>query len=178
MEISSRRPSWWQTKPVASTVGSKEDQSGWTEAWDSHKLQVPGLSCIWWRFKAWGTLQDSTDDSSIDKVEASLERQEHFSHFPDTTDALSCHIHLPVCLWIKDPHSRAAKKNRSHGNEVLPQDTTHLILGPCYHQGSLCQDPASNRTIWRPPDRRKNMQTAVVWTFLPFVRSVHNHLAR
>ena len=26
-----------------------------------------------------------------------------------------------------DPHSRAAKKNRNHGNEVLPQDTTHLI---------------------------------------------------
>ena len=27
-----------------------------------------------------------------------------------------------------DPHSRAPKKNTSHGNEVLPQDTTHLIL--------------------------------------------------
>ena len=26
-----------------------------------------------------------------------------------------------------DPHSRALKKNTSHGNEVLPQDTTHLI---------------------------------------------------
>ena len=26
-----------------------------------------------------------------------------------------------------DPHSRAPKKNTSHGNEVLPQDTTHLI---------------------------------------------------
>ena len=25
-----------------------------------------------------------------------------------------------------DPHSRAPKKNTSHGNEVLPQDTTHL----------------------------------------------------
>ena len=32
-----------------------------------------------------------------------------------------------VWLWIMDPHSRAAKKNTSHGNEVLPQDTTHLI---------------------------------------------------
>ena len=36
-----------------------------------------------------------------------------------------CHknIPLPVCLWIMGPHSRAPKKNTSHGNEVLPQDT-------------------------------------------------------
>ena len=26
-----------------------------------------------------------------------------------------------------DPHTTAAKKNTSHGNEVLPQDTMHLI---------------------------------------------------
>ena len=31
-----------------------------------------------------------------------------------------------------DPHSRAPKKNTSHGNEVLPQDTTHLIQRRCY----------------------------------------------
>ena len=42
----------------------------------------------------------------------------------DTTDALPCHIDLPVCLWIIDPHSRAPEKNTSHGNEVLLQDTT------------------------------------------------------
>ena len=69
-------------------------------------------------------LQDSTDNSSIDKDETSLDWQEYFSQLQDTTDALSCHIHLPVCLWIMDPHSRAPKKNTSHGNEVLPQDTT------------------------------------------------------
>ena len=34
----------------------------------------------------------------------------------DTTESLPCHIHLPVCLWIMDPHSRAPKKNTSHGN--------------------------------------------------------------
>ena len=27
------------------------------------------------------------------------------SLFQDTTDALSCHVHLPVCLLIMDPHS-------------------------------------------------------------------------
>ena len=29
-----------------------------------------------------------------------------------------------------DPHSRAPKNNTSYGNEVLPQDTTHLIQRP------------------------------------------------
>ena len=63
----------------------------------------------------------------------------------DTTDALPCHIHLPVCVWIMDPHSRAPKKNTSHANEVLPQDTKHLIQRPCYQRGSQCQDPAGNQ---------------------------------
>ena len=45
-----------------------------------------------------------------------------------------------------DPHSRAAKKITSHGNKVLPQDTTHLIQRPCYQRGSPCQDPTGNRT--------------------------------
>ena len=94
-----------------------------------------------------------------------------------TTDALPCHIHLPVCLWIMDPHSRAAK-NTSHGNEVLPQDTTHLIKRPCYQRGSPCQDPAANRTTRRPPDHFKETQTAVVWSCLLFIRSCQNHLAR
>ena len=43
-------------------------------------------------------------------------------------------IHLPVCSWIMDPHSRAAKKNTSHGNEVLPQDTMDLIHRPRYQR--------------------------------------------
>ena len=29
-----------------------------------------------------------------------------------------------------DHHSRAPKKNTSHGNEMLPQDTTHLMQRP------------------------------------------------
>ena len=52
--------------------------------------------------------------------------------------------------WARgDRHSRAAKKNISRGNEVLPQDTTHLIQRACYQRGSLCQDLAGNRTTWR-----------------------------
>ena len=114
------------------------DQSKWTEAWNSHKLQVPTLSCIWRGFQTWDTLKDSTVDSSTDTVETSFERLEYFSQFQDTTDALPCHIHPPVCLWIMDPRSRAAKKNTSHGNGVLPQDTMYLIQRPCYRWGSLC----------------------------------------
>ena len=93
-------------------------------------------------------------------------------------NALPCHIHLPVCLSIIDPHSRAPKKNTSHRNEVLPQDSTHLIQRPCYQRGSLCKDPADNWTTRRSPDHRKEMQTAVVWSCFPFIRSGQNHLAR
>ena len=45
-------------------------------------------------------------------------------------------------------------------------------------RGSPCQDPAGNRTTRRPPDHRKETQTAVVWSCLPFIRSGRNHLAR
>ena len=93
-------------------------------------------------------------------------------------DALLYHIHLPVCLWIMDPHSRAPKKNTSHGNEVLPQVTMYLIQRPCYQRGSPCQDPAGNRTTRRPRDHRKETQIAVVWLCFPFIRSGQNHLAR
>ena len=57
--------------------------------------------------------------------------------------------------------------------------TTHPIQKTCYQRGSPCQDPAGNRTTRRPPDHRKETQTAVVWTCLPFcIRSGQNHLAR
>ena len=87
-------------------------------------------------------------------------------------------MHLPVCLGIMDPHSRGPKKNTSHENEVLPQDTTHLIQRPCYRRGSPCQDPEGNWTTRRFPDYRKETQTAVVWSCFPFIRSGQNHLAR
>ena len=56
--------------------------------------------------------------------------------------------------------------------------TTNLIQRPCYQRGSPCQDPAGNRTTRRPPDHRKETQTALVWSCLPFIRSGQNHLAR
>ena len=79
---------------------------------------------------------------------------------------------------IMDPHSRVPKKNKSHGNEVLPQDTAHLIQRPYYQRGSSCQDPAGSRITRRPPGHCKETQTAVVWSCVPFFRSGQNHLAR
>ena len=91
---------------------------------------------------------------------------------------LPCHIHLPVCFWIMDPHGWAPEKNTSHGNEVLPQGIMHLIQRPCYQRGSPGQDPAGNQTTWRPPDHCKETQTVVVWSCFPLIRSGQNHLAR
>ena len=54
----------------------------------------------------------------------------------------------------------------------------HLIQRPCYQRGRRCQDPAGNWTTRRPPDDRKETQTAVVWPCFPFIRSGQNHLAR
>ena len=76
-----------------------------------------------------------------------------------------------------DPHSRAQKKNTSHGNEVLLQDITHLLQSPCYRRGSPCQDAAGNWTT-RRPNHRNETQTAVVWSCLLFIRSGQIHLAR
>ena len=81
-------------------------------------------------------------------------------------------------LVTHGPSQQNCRKQYKSGNEVLPQDTTHLIQRPCYQRGSPCQDPAGNRTTRRPPDDRKETQTAVVWTCLPFIRSGQNHLAR
>ena len=77
-----------------------------------------------------------------------------------------------------NPHSRVPKKNTSHGNEVLPQDTTHHIQRLCYQRGSPCQESAGNWTTRRPPDDREEPQTAVVWSYFPFIMSGQNHLPR
>ena len=59
------------------------------------------------------------------------------------TSNLTCYLRVAmidqrhVCLWIMDPHSRAPKKNTSHGNEVLQQVTTLFIHRPCYQPSLL-----------------------------------------
>ena len=76
------------------------------------------------------------------------------------------------------PLQQSSSEEFNHGNEVLPQDTTHLIQRPCYQRGSPCHDPAGNQTTRRPPDDNKEAQTAVVWSCLLLIRSGQNHLAK
>ena len=68
---------------------------------------------------------------STDKVETSLEWQEYFSQFRDRTDALLFYIHPP-------------QKNTSHGNQVLPQYTTHLMQRLCYQRRNPCKIQRAN----------------------------------
>ena len=91
---------------------------------------------------------------------------------------LPCRIHLPVCLWIMDPHSRAPRRIQAMEMRCYRKILSHLIQRPCYQRGSPYQDPAGNRTTRRSPDDRKEMQTAVAWSCFPFIRSGQNHLAR
>ena len=42
----------------------------------------------------------------------------------------------------------------------------------------LYQDPEGSQTSWRPPDHRKEAQTEVVWTCLPFIGSGQKRCAR
>ena len=76
------------------------------------------------------------------------------------------------------PSQQSSKGEYKPWKWVLPEDTKHLIQKPCYQRGSPYQDPAGNWTTRRPPDDRKETQTAVVWSCFPFIRSGRNHLAR
>ena len=84
-------------------------------------LLTARVSLLYWLLSLLSSLQLKT---------TWLEWQEHSSQLQNTTDALPCHFHVPACLWIVDPHSRAGKK-MSHASEVLLQDTTHLMQRPC-----------------------------------------------
>ena len=76
------------------------------------------------------------NDSSIDKVETSLERQEHFSQFQNATDALPSHIHLPVwTLTAQLPRKRRVMEMRCYRRLL------RISYKTCYQRGSLCQDP-------------------------------------
>ena len=64
--------------------------------------------------------------------------------------------HPSSCVLVNHgPSQQSFKEKYNHGNEVLPQNTTHIIQRPCYQRGSPCQDPAGNRTTRKPPDHLK-----------------------
>ena len=81
-----------------------------------------------------------------------------------------------IFLYACKSLTMTAELQRSTGNEVLLQDTMYLTQRPFYKRGSPCQDPAGNRTTRRPPDHRKETQTAVIWSCFPLIRSGQNIL--
>ena len=54
-----------------------------------------------------------------------------------------------------DPNRTAAKRNTSHGNEVLPQDITHLLQRPSYQRGKIQQVVGSHENLLTIIKRRK-----------------------
>ena len=78
------------------------------------------------------------------------------------------------CLLLNHgPSRQSSKEEYKPWKSGATQDTTQR---PCYQRLSPCRDPAGNRTTRRPPDHRKEMQTALVWIRLPFIRSGANIL--
>ena len=140
----------------------------WTEStWDCHKLQVSGLSYKWWGFQARDTLQDSTHNNSIDKVEVFLSVPRY-----DWCAPLS----LPSSCMLVNPRP----SQQSSKEEYIPwkwgANARYYasIQRPCYQRGRPCQDPAGNRTTRTFPDHCEETQTAMVWSCLPFIRSGQN----
>ena len=111
-----RRPSWWQTTPVASTQRSSE----WIEAWDSYKLQIPGLSYNRWGSQAWDTLQDSTDNSSSNKVEPVWNDR---SICLSSKIRLMCSLVASIFLYACESWTLTAKLQRIQAMEMR-----------CYHK--------------------------------------------
>ena len=66
------------------------------------------------------------------------------------------------CSQISDPRGKEEDEEEKTSfffffffTAVRQMLITHLIQRPCYQRGSLCQDPAGNRTTRRPPAHRK-----------------------
>ena len=89
-----------------------------------------------------------------------------------------CSATFTAELQRRSDPSQPQRRMEAHGNEVLMQDTTHLVQKTCYQRGSSSQDPAGNLTTRRSPDYCKETQIAVVWSCLPFIMSGQNHIAR
>ena len=89
-----------------------------------------------------------------------------------------CSATFTAELQRRSDPSQPQRRMEAYGNEVLTQDTTHLVQRTCYQRGSSSQDPAGNLTTRRSPDYCKETQIAVVWSCLPFIMSGQNHIAR
>ena len=81
--------------------------------------------------------------------------------------------HPSSCILVNNGPSQ-----QSSQEEYKPWKWGVTAQRPYYQRRSPRQDSAGNRTTRRPPGQRKETQTAVVWSCLPFIRSGQTYLAR
>ena len=92
---------------------------------------------------------------------------------------LMCSLVTSIFLYACESWTLTAElQRRVQAMEMRCYRKILHIQRPCYQRGSPCQDPAGNWTTRRLLDDRKETQTAVVWSCLPFIRSGLNHHAR
>ena len=153
-----RRPSWWQHQ-----WHQHRDQSKWTEDWDSHKLQVSGLSYNWWGFQAQDTLQESTDNSSIDRVETNFGMIEVSLSVP-RHDWCAPSSHLSSCMHVSHgPPQQSSEEEYKPWKWGATARYYASYIKTMVPMRKSVPNPAGNRTTRRRPDHCKETQTAVVW---------------
>ena len=96
----------------------------------SGTCRTPGLSIPWWCL-----LTSSFIRLVFFPLSLCLARW----FWPDLMNGKHDHT-TAVCVFLRSSGDATARYYTSHTNEVLPQDTTHLIQRPCYQRGSQCQD--------------------------------------
>ena len=80
-----------------------------------------------------------TNHCFADDIDGLAGEEEELANFVERLDKASTAYGMEIS-------AKKTKLMTNNGNEVLPQDTTHLIQRPCYQRGSPCQDPAGNWT--------------------------------
>ena len=81
---------------------------------------------------------------------------------------LMCSLVTSMFLYACESWTLTAELQRRIQAMEMRCDSKILRISSKYY--SPCQDPAGNLTTQRPPDRRKETQTAVVWSCLRFIR--------
>ena len=88
-------------------------------------------------------------------------------------------LHPSSCMLVNHgPSQQSSKEEYKPWKWGATARNYTFLQRPCYQWGSLCQDSAGNWTTHRSTDDRKETQTAVIWSYFPFIRSGQNHLAR
>ena len=76
------------------------------------------------------------------------------------------HPSIHFCMLVNHGPSQQSSKEEYKPWKSGATARYYASHTPYYQRGSPRQDPASNRTTRRPPDHRKETQTALVWSCL------------